>query len=865
MFLGILNILSNLQKPLRQGGGEFTDYFRDFSCDDLFLIKDFARHRNHAILPAIFMNSRYLFTAISAFILGGSSLVSAAAPQAPSDFKVKALGVNAFQLTWKDNSENTPTNANNELGWQILVALKGSKPQVFRSFPGPGQTSYLLTTNSTAGDIAGKELDFQLAAYNTKGAVVISSKATPIVSVKVPSSDTFGTPTKLKATAISDGQIQLSWKDNSTSEHAYQLQYRIGASKKWLTPVNFLPGSKFKFKTDRFIGAENGQLKILNQISPATTYSFRVRGLKESPTTPTSPIKFTGFSKIVKVTTKPFQPPSEIVATPEGEGVFSFKWKDNSSYESGFDFQTKVGTADFVSEGELPANSTTLNTLTGFPLNTECQFRMRSFHLIGTTRIYSEFSTIASAKSTNLKIPTSLLVTGSTDTSVTLTWKDESTRENRYEIEYRAVGATDFIKAPPVSSSSRVITATPLTATVRNLTPGTSYEFRVHALETNFFGQIISQSADTALARATTKDTIIGDLKPPTPAGNQFNYIVQITRPSELTSIEVTKLPTGLTYNPNTRTITGVPSNAGTYNVSLKATFNDGTVSTRILTLTSAASGPITTQAFAAVNVASGASSVVSATGKFSDPDTQSAARMTTTSGVFDIIFYPSVTPLTVDNFIDYMDAMRYDDTFFHRAPAGFVLQGGGYKHTTADGYRRVVTFPTVNNEPGISNVRGTVAMAKLGTDPNSATSQFFVNLGDNATNLDAQNGGFTVFGRVPASGMTVIDLIRALPIRNYSITTDFGAESLGDVPTIDVTTAPPTLNPAKLVKISSTGPAPILTYQVVSIQPAIATATVTGTDITITGVTAGNTTIQVTATDLDGLTVMQNIPVTVP
>jgi cyclophilin family peptidyl-prolyl cis-trans isomerase len=863
VFLGISNILSNLQKPLFHGHADLINHFRNFICDDLFLIKDFARHRNHAIFSAIFMNTQSLITAISAFILGGSSLASAAAPQAPSDFKVKAIGVNAFQLTWKDNSDNTAANPDNELGWQVLVALKGSKPQAFRSFPGPGLTSYTMTTNSTAGDIAGKELDFQLVAYNIKGPVVILSKATPIVSVRVPSSDTFGTPTKLKATAINDGQIQLSWKDNSTSEHAYELQYRIGASKKWLTPQNYLPGSKFKFKTDRFIGAENGQLKILNEILPATTYSFRVRGLKESPTTPTSPIKFTGFSKIVKVTTKPFLPPSELVATPEGEGVFSFKWKDNSSYESGFEFQTKVGTRDFASEGTLPANSTSLNTLTGFPLNTDCQFRMRSFRQIGTTRVYSEFSTITLAKSSTLKTPTNLLVTSSTDNSVTLTWKDESARENRYEIEYRAVGATDFVKAPQVNSSPRVITTTPLTSTVRNLAPGTPYEFRIHALE--ILGLAVAQSADTALVRTTTKDAIIGDLKPPTPAGNQFNYVVQVSRPSELTSTEVTKLPTGLTYNSNTRTISGIPSNAGTYLVSLKATFIDGTISTRALTLTSTASGPIISQAFAAANVAIGASSVVSATGKFSDPDSQSAARVTTTSGVFDIIFYPSVTPLTVDNFIDYMDAMKYDDTFFHRAPAGFVLQGGGYKHTTADGYRRVVTFPTVNNEPGISNVRGTVAMAKLGTDPNSATSQFFVNLGDNSANLDAQNGGFTVFGRVPASGMTVINLIRALPIRNYSITTDFGVESLGDVPTIDVTTAPPTLNPAKLVKITSTGPAPILTYQVLSAQPTIATATVTGTDITITGVAAGSTTIQVTATDLDGLTVIQNISVTVP
>ena len=142
--------------------------------------------------------------------------------------------------------------------------------------------------------------------------------------------------------------------------------------------------------------------------------------------------------------------------------------------------------------------------------------------------------------------------------------------------------------------------------------------------------------------------------------------------------------------------------------------------------------------------------------------------------GDIEIELLEEDAPKTVANFLEYVDSDSYKLTFIHRSVPGFIIQGGGFAFDAESGTASgIPTFPTVENEFKVSNTRGTLAMAKLDGDPDSASSQWFINLADNSANLDNANGGYTVFARVVGDGMQVADAIADLPIINAGGATD--------------------------------------------------------------------------------------------
>ena len=138
------------------------------------------------------------------------------------------------------------------------------------------------------------------------------------------------------------------------------------------------------------------------------------------------------------------------------------------------------------------------------------------------------------------------------------------------------------------------------------------------------------------------------------------------------------------------------------------------------------------------------------------------SVRFTTTVGVIDVVLYADQAPKTVANFLQLVDEKFYDGLIFHRVVAGFVIQAGGYdaKMVSRESTRTVVNEGKV----GLGNRKGTLAMART-DDPDSADSQFFINVEDNLS-LNAKPGvpGYAVFGEV-VSGMDVVVQIELTPV----------------------------------------------------------------------------------------------------
>jgi len=217
-----------------------------------------------------------------------------------------------------------------------------------------------------------------------------------------------------------------------------------------------------------------------------------------------------------------------------------------------------------------------------------------------------------------------------------------------------------------------------------------------------------------------------------------------------------------------------------------------------------------------------------------------------------------TITSGTVANFLSYVNDGSYDNSKIHRSVSDFVIQGGGFTAPSLPADQpgsdpvAIATKGTITNEPGNSNLRGTIAMAKLGGQPNSATSQWFVNLSDN-TFLDTDNGGYAVFGEVLGDGMTVVDVMGTA--LTYDATTYYSNSAFSDLPLWGVN-ADNIVLPQDFVKIETittlTDESELMTYSVTTSDSGKLAASINAAgDLVLTPVAGqtGSVSVTVTAT----------------
>lgn len=148
-----------------------------------------------------------------------------------------------------------------------------------------------------------------------------------------------------------------------------------------------------------------------------------------------------------------------------------------------------------------------------------------------------------------------------------------------------------------------------------------------------------------------------------------------------------------------------------------------------------------------------------------------------TSKGDIEVTLNKAKAPISVDNFLKYVDDKFYDGTIFHRVIDGFMIQGGGMLPDMSEKKNRAPIKNEAKN--GLSNIRGTIAMARTNI-VDSATSQFFINVADNKM-LDYKsdaNYGYAVFGEV-TKGMDVVDKIKAVPTGNKGMHQDVPNETI--------------------------------------------------------------------------------------
>jgi cyclophilin family peptidyl-prolyl cis-trans isomerase len=425
--------------------------------------------------------------------------------------------------------------------------------------------------------------------------------------------------------------------------------------------------------------------------------------------------------------------------------------------------------------------------------------------------------------------------------AVLFTWQDNSDNEDGFEFfidqDNNDVWISIGVTAPDITSIS-----------ISGFPVGITTGVRINAVNPDG----ASEFSGVYLARLFNASVSAGQPCLRVEIGDEVNVPVNLTGFGQ-PEVIVLPLPGGLSYDPATSSISGTITSSGYFQSTITATENGNQRKASIGI--AVIDAPEIINPLAISGFMGSQAEAIDLLNVFNDPDTESTVLIETSLGNVPVTLFDTAAPATAANFKAYMDDGDWDGSIVHRAIPGFIVQAGGYALGENDAFVSIQDDPPVINEYSDSrpNACGTLSMAKIGGQPDSATNEWFVNLADNAQNLDFQNGGFTSFARVLGNGMEILEAITGLPRGNYAVTVDGIDRTFNDWPLLQTSDNSPL--PSELVMIEKIAPVPPMTFELVSnSHPAVAGAVISENSLALThGEETGQTIVTVAATDLDG------------
>ncbi|MCB1227683.1 MAG: peptidylprolyl isomerase [Verrucomicrobiales bacterium] len=792
---------------------------------------------------------------ITASLLSLAPLAHAVAPGKPTNIRASVSRVpgqiyDYYMVQWDDTCEG-------ETGYQIRVRLgtRGAFTAISSEGPNATQSVFSLLNTSSGRRFVnvGSKLQFQVVAYKLNGTRTEVSSGANVATLVYPEELPLSAPTGLTAVNRGDGEVELTWVDTSSTDVFYDLYYReTGAA-------NFTALTTILF----------GEPRVTMQLglTPGVSYDFGVvvRNLSGGSTTQVN----------TTLVTPSLDAPTNLQAEMVDDTDIRLWWDDNSDNEAGYSLEYRNASGgSWVRYTYANADATSYRLrfpgwVDGNP-GASLEWRVAAVHQDAASAL--TFSTYSNTALVATTFPAVQYVqareTGLAGT-VELSWEDAAI-ESGYIVMKRRVSdgpsASFDLVLEPGGGSTKVLPSDTVRTLVTELDPGEQYEFIVLAYYRLTYDLVSSPvtvfSEDSMVVLATAHQGFTSKMEVPIAQGEAFSYSLTVSDEADRTSWSVADLPPGLSFADSTGEISGTPLQGGLFECPVEAVFaNSGSPVTvqAVLTLrVTHEQAPVALEMplpDRTVGVGSRYSHTFDLNQHFSDPESERAARIVTNLGTVDVLLYDSLTPQHVANFLGYVNSGRYDGVAVHRSVPGFVVQAGGLLPDADPNYFfSYLTLPSPLNEPGITNARGTLAAAKRANNPDSATADFFFNLADNASNLDNQNGGFSVFGRVAGTGMDVVDAIAALPTNSYAVVVDGSSSTYSNWP-MNAASPPATMDLTKLVTFESAMEIPALNFTVQSNSaPTVVAAEVDETgELKLTGLALGTADITVRCTDLDG------------